>query len=485
MLRSLRGLLLTYELALLLLVIVTGALGGLSVYFWREASTESLRLSRLTHIMHHVRSDLFRQIREVTRARLMEEAAALALYSRYSRRIDDKFNALRQGSASRAEALAIQGMQRAYRVIQQDMNNIFGDPYAASQLGRMRILESHHEEQLVGGFETAFRAFDKLLTSERAVLDRRVGEWVRLTPVLIPLPILLAAVLVLLSRLSLQRRFVAPMARLIEGSRLLSAGALDHKLSAAGVEEVQQLALAINHMAAELATSRDALVERERQAALGALVPVIAHNIRNPLASIRASAQLLDCVEMREEIQEVKQAVIETVDRLGRWVTSLVSYLHPHKLNRTRARPSRMLATALGLLAAKITDKGLRLDERYRADEPEVWADADLMEQALFGLLSNAVDASPVGGRLTVATHGERDCLVLSINDEGPGMPFDPEADGLTPGPSTKRYGTGLGIPFAFKVCNAHGWKLAFSTNPAGGTRITIEVPLVGSGSIV
>ena len=112
MLRSLRGLLLTYELALLLLVIVTGALGGLSVYFWREASTESLRLSRLTHIMHHVRSDLFRQIREVTRARLMEEAAALALYSRYSRRIDDKFNALRQGSASRAEALAIQGMQR-------------------------------------------------------------------------------------------------------------------------------------------------------------------------------------------------------------------------------------------------------------------------------------------------------------------------------------------------------------------------------------
>ena len=127
----------------------------------------------------------------------------------------------------------------------------------------------------------------------------------------------------------------------------------------------------------------------------------------------------------------------------------------------------------------------MRLDERYRADEPEVWADAHLMEQALFGLLSNAVDASPVGGRLTVATHGERDCLVLSIDDEGPGIPFDPEADGLTPGPSTKRYGTGLGIPFAFKVCDAHGWKLAFSTNPAGGTRITIEVPLVGSGSIV
>ena len=56
---------------------------------------------------------------------------------------------------------------------------------------------------------------------------------------------------------------------------------------------------------------------------------------------------------MREEIQEVKQAVLETVDRLGRWVTALVSYLHPHKLNRTRARPSRMLATALGLLAAR------------------------------------------------------------------------------------------------------------------------------------
>ncbi|MCI0440697.1 MAG: hypothetical protein L0177_16440, partial [Chloroflexi bacterium] len=174
MLRTLRGLLLTYELALLLLVAVTGAVGGLSVYFWREASTESLRLSRLTHITHHVRSDLFRQIREVTRARLLEESAGLDLYSRYSRRIDDKFDALRQRSASRAEALAIQKMQRAYRVIQQDMNNIFGDPYAVSQSGRLRILESDHEERLVGGFETAFRAFDKLLTSEHAALDRGI-----------------------------------------------------------------------------------------------------------------------------------------------------------------------------------------------------------------------------------------------------------------------------------------------------------------------
>ena len=66
----------------------------------------------------------------------------------------------------------------------------------------------------------------------------------------------------------------------------------------------------------------------------------------------------------------------------------------------------------------------------------------------------------------------------LLLKDQGAGMPFEPKPDNLTPGPSTKRLGTGLGIPVAFKVCNAHGWKLVFSTPEEGGTLVSIGIPL-------
>ena len=73
--------------------------------------------------------------------------------------------------------------------------------------------------------------------------------------------------------------------------------------------------------------------------------------------------------------------------------------------------------------------------------------------------------------------------------DEGPGLPFEPEPSGLGPGPTTKRYGTGLGIPFAYKVAEAHGFRLQFSRVPEGGTRVSFYMPLghmpLGEGAAV
>jgi signal transduction histidine kinase len=481
---SLKRLLLAYELALLLLVVVTGVLGGLWAYFWSQTTRESFRLGTLTDTSHQVRSDLFRQIREVTRARLMEDPAALELYRDYSRRIDQHFNGLRRHTASRPESLAVQDMQRAYRIIQHDMNNIFTDPYVVNRVVRLKILESSYEQRMVGDFEAAFVAFARLTAGQHAILERTMRRWTRLSPVLLPIPIVFAAGLVLLSRRALRRGFVQPMAEVIAGARQLSAGHLEHRLSAGGAHEMAELAETLNQMAADLAESRDAALKSERQAALGALVPVIAHNIRNPLASIRAEAQLLAHAERPAEIAEVQEAVIETVDRLGRWVTTLVSYLHPLRPHRVATEPWAIVQAAVVLLASRLQEKGIRVDERRCPEEPRVPMDVDLMEQALAGLLANAIETSPHGGRLILATARDGSECRLDIVDEGPGLPFEPEPSGLGPGPTTKRYGTGLGIPFAFKVAEAHGFRLQFSPVPEGGTRVSLYMPL-GEGTAV
>ena len=293
-----------------------------------------------------------------------------------------------------------------------------------------------------------------------------------------PLPILLALGLIALARRWLRLGFVEPMREIIQGARLISIGDLGYVIPKTGVAEVADLAGTINQMAQDLAVSRERVIESEKSGALGALVPVVAHNVRNPLASIRASAQLLDHADDRGEIAEIKTAIIETVDRLGRWVSALVSYLHPLKPRPTPCQLSVVVDAALRLLGNRLEEKKLTVTRNGWDLDTGVMVDPDLMEQALYGLLSNAVDASPEGATLTVSLSAvdQTDEILLTIEDQGPGMPFDPQPSStLTPGPSTKRFGTGLGIPVAYKVCKAHGWRLAFDGGNNGGTRVSIH----------
>ncbi len=478
-LRSLRSLLLAHELAFLFLVIVTGALGGVWAYFWQKTSAESVRINQLTYSSLQIRSDLFRQIKEVTYARLSGNADALSLYGEYSRRIDKHFNTLRQLSQSAEEDAAVQDMQRSYRVLQNDMNNIFSDPYFISRVVPLKILDLQYEQIMVGDFEKTQSRFEQLLRDKQQNLDATLATWTRFAPFILPLPIIVAFGLIAMARRWLKRGFVEPVKEITQGARLISIGDVGYVIPQSGVTEMTELSRAINQMAADLSRSRDALVESEKSGALGALVPVVAHNIRNPLASIRASAQLLDHADDRAEILEIKNAIIETVDRLGRWVSALVSYLHPLKPHPVPRSPTVIVDAAVKLLDNRLRERRIAVAHPQWDADAVALVDPDLMEQAVYGLLSNAVDASPPGASLTLSAVRGGDALQITIDDEGPGMPFEPQpSSGLTPGPTTKRFGTGLGIPVAFKVCKAHGWKLQFDGTESGGTRVIIAAPL-------
>jgi signal transduction histidine kinase len=480
--KSLRSLLLAHELTFLLLVAVTGALAGAWAYFWQKTSAESVRLSQLTYSSLQIRSDLFRQIKEVTYARLADNASALTLYGDYSRRIDKHFNTLWQLSQTPAETAAVQSMQQSYRVLQNDMNNIFSDPYFVSRVVPIKILDLQYEQVMVGDFEKAQTRFEQTLRDRQQELDATVARWTRYAPFALPVPLLAALGLIVASRRWLKHGYLQPMREIIQGARLISIGDLSYQIPVGGVDELADLTRAINQTAKDLATSRDALVESEKSGALGALVPVVAHNIRNPLASIRASAQLLDHADDRAEITEIKAAVIDTVDRLGRWVSALVSYLHPLKPHPQPRSPAVVMEAAVRLLQNRLEERRVNVERRDWDVGVQAQIDADLMEQAMYGLLSNALDASPEGSTITLGMKVDHadSTVELTIEDQGPGMPFVPlPSSALTPGPTTKRFGTGLGIPVAFKVCKAHGWTLTFEGAENGGTRVRMRAPII------
>jgi signal transduction histidine kinase len=475
--RSLRSLLLGYELAFLGLVLVTGAMGGLWAYFWQQTAAESLRLNAFADTAEEIRTTVFQQIKDVALARLRDDPAAVEVNTDYYRRIQGHFNSLRRQSMARAEDYAIQSMQEAYGRLQADLQAVFDDPYMLNRVARLRILDPRYEQALVADFEDAFKRVRGLVDQALEDQGERVAEWTRRAPYLLPAPLLFALLLLFLSRNSLSRDFVQPMREVIAGTRRMSDGDLGRRLPVGGVTEVAQLAASVNQLAADLTASRDALIESERQAALGALVPVVAHNVRNPLAAIRASAQVLEHVDTLEEVRDTAQGIISTVDRLGRWVSALVSYLHPLKPRLADVRAASLLDAVFELLASRLADKQLRVLRDPWDEAASLRVDADLMEQALYALLANAVEASPRGSAVQVGIRSWPTLTVIEIEDRGGGIPFMPDPTGLEPGPTTKRFGTGLGIPVAFKVCKAHGWSLAFEVVDNAGTRITISAP--------
>lgn len=480
---SLKRLLLVHELAFVLLLLVAGGLGGLWAYFWHQTTEESIRINQMYYAAQQIRGDLFRQIKEVYLARLLEEPRALRTYTGYSRRIDAHFEHIAERVGDNQEQEALAGMREAYGTIQRDMNNIFADPYVISRVAQVRILDPSEERNFVAAFEEAFKAFEVLVDARQHALETRMAQWTRWAPVLIAAPLVLAVLVVAVSRRAMQRGIVAPMGQVMDGARRMSGGDLAARIPEVGVSEAREVSHTLNEMAGRLAASQEALIDAERQAAMGSLVPVVAHNIRNPLATIRATAQLLEECDDPADLAEAREGIVSTVDRLGRWVNALVSYLHPLKPQATRRAMGDILDTVVGLLHERSSAAGIVIEREPNDTSIEVAVDADLMEQALYGLVSNAIDASPPGGtvRIGLVRAGER--ARITITDQGAGMPFRPEPRELEPGPSTKRFGTGLGIPVAFKVCRAHGWQLDFETAQPRGTRVVITAPLADSGS--
>lgn len=506
---SLRALVNRLEGGFLILLLVTAAIGALWAAFWQDASSQAIRINAMLTGAQTLRADVYRGVKEVTRAQLQRDADALDKYWRLLYRIDFSFNGLQQQALDEGETQALAAMRAAYARMQTAMNRVFADSVgqSADDQNRAEQLDPAYERWILGDFEAAFRQLNQAVAARRVALESRVARFNRLAPLLISLPIAAGVVLLLVTRRRFRRQFVLPMESVRSAATHMRSGDLDKRLDVQGVQELRDLSLTLNEMARDLSRSRDALVAKERQAALGALVPVVAHNIRNPLASIRAAVQVVE-VGDEQEWPQVRREIISTVDRLGRWVSSLLSYLNPLQPHPIACPAVTLLEGAAATCRARAAERSVALrlvasqappdladaaDTSPGAATITLEVDVDLMEQALHGLISNAIEASPRDGEVLLqvartahdlqgAQAAPAPGVQIVIRDDGPGIPPQIEPEELRPGPTTKRRGTGLGIPFAFKVIRGHGGTLHFDRPASGGTRAVITLPTTLAG---
>lgn len=214
-------------------------------------------------------------------------------------------------------------------------------------------------------------------------------------------------------------------------------------------------------------------------AVLGQTVSGIAHDMKSPLVTIGGfSNQVLRSLEPDDPRREKLGIVLQQTERLDRLVKDMLDYARPHQTELEPVDVNDFTHKVFDLARSVAAERGLAL--RLELDERAGSARLDrrLAERALMNLINNALDASPPDGVVTVRSHRSSGWLSLEVLDQGPGMsPVDRQRL-LTPFVTTKKEGSGLGLPIVSRAAEAHGGRLVLSDNKGGGARCILELPV-------
>ena len=223
----------------------------------------------------------------------------------------------------------------------------------------------------------------------------------------------------------------------------------------------------------------------ERLAALGQLTAGLAHEIRNPLAVIKGSAETLTRrLQSADPLTtELAGYISSEVNRLNTVVTRFLNFARPLKLEKRPTQITPLLDRALKVAGERWPEAKVEVTQQYSENLPEMLVDPDLCEQAFVNLVLNAYEAmTEAGGRLTVkvaaAKYDGRRGVEVGIEDTGPGIPPELHEQVFNPFFTTKKEGVGLGLSLVSKIVDDHrGW-IRVSSEPGKGACFRVFLPV-------
>lgn len=198
----------------------------------------------------------------------------------------------------------------------------------------------------------------------------------------------------------------------------------------------------------------------------------LAHETRNPLGLIRGWAQRLADSGLRTPEQgQQARAVIEECDRVVSRINQFLAFAKPCRPTPASVDLDRLIGELCSLLEPDLDAKELRLEHPEAGLDRMVRADGEMLRQALFNLIRNAIQFSPEEGTVAVVvSKGQNGCRRIEVVDRGPGVPQEKVDLLFTPYFTTREGGTGLGLAIVHRIAMAHGWQSGYTARPGGGS---------------
>ncbi len=263
---------------------------------------------------------------------------------------------------------------------------------------------------------------------------------------------------------------------------LAVVGYLTQSLAEAHRTQARKAQAAAEQLAAanrSLQEAEAAVRRSERLAALGQLSAGLAHELRNPLGTIRASAEMLGKHVPKENgvAAELVGFVAAEVDRINSLVTRFLEFARPLELRPAQAELSEVIDRAIAQLERATPRREVTVYKNYSPDVRPFSFDAELLERAVYNLLLNAAQATPPGGAVTVKTRPVDSSVEVSVIDRGSGIAPENCESIFNPFFTTKADGLGLGLAIVSKIVDLHGGRMAVESEPGKGSVFHIYLP--------
>lgn len=225
--------------------------------------------------------------------------------------------------------------------------------------------------------------------------------------------------------------------------------------------------------------TEEQLRRADRLSALGELSAGMAHEIRNPLGSIKGAVEILkDDYAPEESKYEFIQILIKETDRLNQIVQEFLGFARPKNPDLQYVDLNEALASVLTLVQQEARKAGVTIERKLDPAIGKRSLDAGLLKQAFLNLVLNAIQAMPTGGVATVESSLRSGAVAITITDTGTGISYENKKKLFSPFFTTKKNGTGLGLAITYRIIQNHHGTIDVASEPGKGTTFLVKIPV-------
>ncbi|HOI10369.1 MAG TPA: ATP-binding protein [Myxococcota bacterium] len=366
----------------------------------------------------------------------------------------------------------------------QERTNIY---VGTDGVRRFQVIEPIYNERDCSTAECHAHSADRkvLGVMESAIsLERIDREIARRRAGVLTVTIVTIVLVSLLIFLMTRQLVLRPIRRLLEGTRVIASGRLDHRIPVRLRNELGELAESFNAMTKSLQDTRGQLLQSERLSSLGRLSAGIAHEINNPITGILLTATtMLEEAPAGSKERENLELVVRETQRCRDIVRGLLDFARQAPFAPAPGDLREVVGRAVQIVAAQAELAKIPIRVNL-PDLPRAAIDAKQMQQVFLNLLVNALDAMPDGGAITIDGRVEDGDVVVDVSDTGMGIPPEHRARLFEPFFSTKESkGTGLGLAIVWGIVEQHGGRIDVQSVVGRGTTFSVRVPVAGATS--
>ncbi len=227
----------------------------------------------------------------------------------------------------------------------------------------------------------------------------------------------------------------------------------------------------------EIHQLQNEILKMDKLASVGELTSGIAHEIRNPLAGIKTTAQALnEEIEVGDHRRAYVSRIIGEIDRLNRLLLGFFDFARPRELSLVSCDLSKIVENAVYMVRDTARENHVQIFEFHPPKKTSIMADPHMIQQVLMNVFLNAIQAMEFGGRMEVHLAEKDNHMEVMVSDTGKGIPDHVKGRIFDPFFTTKPKGIGLGLSISYRIVKQHSGNITFLSNP-GGTTFILTLP--------